>query len=150
MKTIITGLLLLSVLGTTVFGRGAAEEDADAIYREYADTIIRGYETGDIDLYMSVFSDDVVAMPPGGPTVTGAQAYRAMAEAFFDPAMNVAVTVEPQHVMIAGDMLIARANATHAMTPAAGGDTTTLNSKVLEILQRQEDGSWKCHTVCWN
>jgi uncharacterized protein (TIGR02246 family) len=149
MNRFLTGFLMLLGLTGAAFGRGT-EEDAEAIYREYADTIIRAYETGDIDLYMSVFSDDFVAMPPGAPVVIGTDAYRPMAQPFFDPAMNVEVTVEPEEVVMAGGWIIARAAAVHAMTPADGNETTTLNSKILEVLHRQEDGSWKCHTVCWN
>jgi len=150
MTKIITILLAFVAIAGGAFGEGTKEEDARAIVRDYYDTIIRGYETGDIELYLSVFSDDLVAMPPDSPLVIGKEQYRARSQALFGPSVTVKVTIELQEALMAGDWIFARCHADHSITSKESGTTTTLHSKVLEVLARQEDGSWKCHTVCFN
>ena len=128
----------------------AQEDDAEAIVTEYYDRIKLAYATGDIDLYVGIYTADAMMMPADAPIVIGSEQIRAASQPFFDPSISVDVAIYPQEAVIAGDWGFARCTATHSVTPKEGGATTTLYSKVLEILKRQADGSWKCYIVCWN
>ena len=153
MRKLITICGIFALLGGLVFCACTVEEqeeDAEAVYRAHLDRIKRGYETGDIDLYMDAYADDAVAMPPDGPVVIGSEQIRAMSQPFFDPSVSVKVAIDLQEAVISGDWLFARCSSTHSITSKEKGTTTTLYSKILEILKRQADDSWKCHTVCWN
>jgi len=153
MRKLITICGIFALLGGLVFYACTVEEpeeDAKAVYRAHIDRIERGYETGDMDLYMDAYADDAVAMPPDGPVVIGSEQIRAMMQPFFDPSVSVEVAIDLQDAVISGDWLFARSSSSHSITSKEEGTTTTLYSKILEIMKRQADGSWKCHTVCWN
>lgn len=126
------------------------EDDAEAIVTEYYDRIKLAYTTGDIDLYVGNYTVGAMWMPADAPIVIGSEQIRAASQPFFDPSISVDVAIYPQEAVIAGDWGFARCTATHSVTPKEGGAITTLYSKVLEILKRQADGSWKCYIVCWN
>ena len=153
MRRLITICGMSVLLGGSVFWACTVEEqeeDAETVYRAHLAKIKRAYETGDIDLYLDAFEDDAVAMPPDGPVVIGSEQMRAMMQPFFDPSVSVEVAVDLQEAVISGGWLIARCSGTHSMTSKEGGTTTTFHSKILEVVKRQADGSWKSHTVCWN
>ena len=50
----------------------------------------------------------------------------------------------------AGDFGYVRGTYSCLMIPWASGDTTRFGGKVLSILRRQSDGSWKIYRDCFN
>ena len=127
----------------------AREEDAEAIVGEMYDEIELAYATGDVDLYVGIYTADAMQMPPDAPIVIGSEQIRASTQMFFD-AFSIDAAVSLQEAVITGEWGFDRCTATHSLTPKEGGPTTSMYSKVLEISKRQADGSWKCYIVCWN
>ena len=127
----------------------AQEDDAEAIIRELADQYTLACNTGDVDLYMSLWDDKAVQMAPDAPAVIGKEQIRAGMEAFFS-AFDVELPIVVEEAVIAGDWMFARLSYRESMTPKEGGATSTYDGKDLSIYQKQADGSWKLRIDCFS
>ena len=105
--------------------------------------------TGDLELYMSLHTDDIVKMGPDAPTVYGQEALRAGTKFFFDN-FTVDGASFPEETYVDGNMGFTRGNYTLTITPKAGGDPFYVDGKYLTIFKRQADGSWKIARDCYN
>jgi len=128
----------------------AQEEDADAMYREMCNLYTLACTTGDIDLYVSNYTDDGVQMPPDAPTLIGSEQIRASMEILFDQFNFDEVPIYPQEAEVTGDWAFGRCDYSAVLTPKEGGPTTTFNGKDLDVFKRQADGSWKYYISCWS
>ncbi len=128
----------------------AQADDADAMYREMCDLYTLACTTGDVDLYVSNYTDDGVQLPPGSPILIGSEQIRARISATFD-LFNLEMTIHPQEAEISGDWAFGRCDYSVSLTPKEGGPTTTFDAaKDLDIFKRQADGSWKYYISCWS
>ena len=57
---------------------------------------------GDLQRFLSVFSDDVVVMPPDHPTTRGLEAFTAFVKPFFDQ-FTLLETISYDEIRVAGD-----------------------------------------------
>ena len=128
----------------------AQEDDADAMFREMCDLYALAVNTGDVDLYLTYYTDDGVQMPPDEPTRIGSGQIRAAmgpALALFDAE----IALYPQEAVIAGDWAFGWCNYSLSLTPKEGGPTTTFPAaKDLDVFKRQADGSWKSYISSWS
>ena len=120
----------------------AAIED---LVNEYGATV----NAGDLDLWISLWADDGIQMPPNAPAVIGKEQIRANNESMFAEFV-LEMVVTNKEVRVAGDLAFARGTYTLSLTPKAGGETTTIDGKYLSIVERQTDGSWKFARDCFN
>ena len=104
---------------------------------------------GDLDLWISLWADNGIQMPPNAPAVIGKEQIRARNESMFAEFI-LEMVVTNEEVRVAGDLAFARGTYTLSLTPKAGGETTTIDGKYLSILERQTDGSWKFARDCFN
>ena len=128
----------------------AQEDDADIaavkeVHNQYAAAVI----AGDVDAWVSLWSDDGVRMAPDAPTFFGKEEIRASVEDGFD-LFSMQMTIDFAEVVVSGDWAFARGPYTHMLTPKAGGKTSSFVGKYLTIFQRQADGSWKIYIDCFN
>src|SRR4029077_17809888 len=99
---------------------------------------------GDAAMMMSQWTDDFVLLPPAGPILRGR---RVIAEAFQggeSPEM-VEYVLDIQEVKVLGDHAFQWGTYHYRVRPRAGGETVRTGGKLMRILQRQPDGSWKMH-----
>jgi uncharacterized protein (TIGR02246 family) len=129
--------------------KSAQADDADAMYREMCDLYTLACETTDVDLYVAIYTDDGVQMPPEAPTAIGSEQIRARVEGSFS-LFDFKVPISPQDAEIAGDWAFGRCDYSVSLTPKEGGDTTTFHGKDLDIFKRQADGSWKYYMSNWS
>ena len=111
-----------------------------------------GCNTGDFDLWISLWADDGVQMPPDTPTRTGKEQIREGTKPGFDQ-MTLDITIHSiEDVKVYGDLGLTRCTYTSKSTPKAGGETitTTPDGKALTLYERQSDGSWKIIYDCFN
>ena len=111
-----------------------------------------GCNTGDFDLWISLWADDGVQMPPNIPARIGKEQIREGMKPGFDQ-MTLDITINSiEDVKVHGDWGLVRCIYTSKMTPKAGGETinTTPDGKALTLLERQSDGSWKIIYDCFN
>ena len=102
----------------------------------------------DVDAIVSQWSDDFVVIPPAGPIVRGRSANAAIVEKgkeqmkAFEPIEYV---VQIEELTVSGDYAFEWGTFRGAARPLSGGSNVTYSGKLLRILQRQLDGSWKMH-----
>ena len=102
----------------------------------------------DIEAIVSQWTDDFVVIPSAGPIVRGRSANAALAEQgreqmqAFIPVDHV---VEIEEITVTGDYAFEWGTYRGAARPRAGGSDVPYSGKLLRILQRQPDGSWKMH-----
>jgi len=115
------------------------------IWNQYA----LGVNTGDLELWISLWTDDGIQMAPGAPAVIGKEQIRAKYESIFSQFIFT-MAITNNEVRVAGDLAFSRGTYRASITPTAGGETTEIAGKYLTILERQADGSWKIARDCFN
>ena len=110
-----------------------------------------GANTGDFDLWMSLWTDDGVQMPPDTPARIGKEQIREGMKLAFDQ-MNLDIAITIEEAKVHGDLGLTRCRYTLKMTPKAGGETINAmpDGKALTLYERQSDGSWKIVYDCFN
>jgi len=105
--------------------------------------------TGDVELYLSIFTEDTVVMAPGSTAFIGKEVLRLAMEGLFG-MFDLGLPYTVDEVGVLGDWAFVRSSFQYSMTPKEGGETTTNPGKQLDILKREADGSWKIYIECWN
>ena len=127
---------------------GDVEADISAINNildQYASSI----NAGDLDLWISLWADNGIQMPPNAPAVIGKGQLRAENESMFGEFI-LKMVITNKEVRVAGDLAFVRGTYTFSLTPKAGGETIMNDGKYLSIVERQADGSWKFARDCFN
>jgi len=150
-------LLLCFAFSCQQQGEEVAEEaepavnvDADIaaineLWNQYASAVT----AGDLDLWISLWTDNGIQMAPDAAAVIGKEQIRAKYESIF-PQFIFKMAITNKETRVAGDWAYARGTYTLSMTPKAGGETINIDGKFLTILKRQVDGSWKIFRDCFN
>lgn len=111
-----------------------------------------GCNTGDFDLWMSLWADGGVQMPPGTPARIGKeQIQEGMKPAFDQMNLEIAIT-RIDEAKVFGSLGLTRCAYSLKMTPKEGGETITAmpDGKALTLYEKQSDGSWKIVYDCFN
>ena len=104
--------------------------------------------SGDIAAIVSQWTDDFVVISAAGPIVRGRRANAEIVERgneqvrAFEP---LEYTVDFQEITVCGDYAFEWGTFQGRTRPRAGGDVIAYRGKLMRILQRQPDGSWKMH-----
>jgi uncharacterized protein (TIGR02246 family) len=117
----------------------------NAIWNHYT----AGANTGDLDLWLSLWDDNGVRLAPDTPAVYGKEQIRAQMQVPFDQ-FNNKIAIKNEEVEVAGDWAFSRGTYTLSTTPKAGGDEIFIDGKYMTILKRQPDGSWKIYRDIFN
>jgi len=131
--------------------RQDTEADIAAI-KEVLNQYVVACNTGDFDLWISLWVDDAVQMPPDENAVIGKEQIREANEPGFDQVnLDIAIT-SIEDIRVHGDLGLSHCNYTLAVTPKAGGETVIVvpDGKALGVYERQSDGSWKILYDCFN
>lgn len=103
---------------------------------------IAALKAGDVDLLMSLVTDDVVAMHPSGKTTQGKQEMADDFQRFF-AKFRIDQTAICEECIVAGEWAFERSRVNTKLEPIAGGQASEVDSKVVVILRRTADGNWK-------
>ena len=98
----------------------------------------------DAGMMMSQWTDDFVLLQPGAPIMRGRA---TIAEAFqsVESPEIVDYVLDVQEVKVVGDYAFQWGTYRYSMRPREGGEAVHTSGKIMRILQRQSDGSWKIH-----
>ena len=113
------------------------------LYRNYG----LAWETGDAELWLSIWDEDGTQLPAGSP-LRGKDAMRSILSPQFKPNMVATLAIELDEINVLGAFAFARGRFTcdyteeYALPPEGG--------KFLSILKRQKDDSWKFYIDCSN
>ena len=102
----------------------------------------------DVEAIVSQWTDDFVVIPPAGPIVRGRSANAALADQGkeqMQALIPVDYVVEFDEITVAGDYAFEWGTYRGAARPRAGGSDVAYSGKLMRILQRQPDGTWKMH-----
>lgn len=102
---------------------------------------------GDFDALISQWTDDFVVIT-GGAIVRGRDANAALtdgARAMADLLEPVEHVVDFEETIVAGDYAFQWGTVRSSSRAIETGEVYSSGSKLLRILQRQADGSWKMH-----
>ncbi len=151
-----TTILVITVLLlglTSGCGKGEAGKEADvAAIKEILNQYAVGANTGDFDLWMSLWADDGIQMPPNTPARVGKERIREAMKPGFD-AMDFDITIHSiQEAKVYGDLGLTRCTYTLKATPKGGSEQIFIepDGKALTLSERQSDGSWKIIYDCFN
>ncbi|MEM6817450.1 MAG: SgcJ/EcaC family oxidoreductase [Pseudomonadota bacterium] len=155
MKTALVGRYVLAVLTALALSTVPVHADDEHEEADHAaiDTLWANYaaaaKAGDIDAWLSLWTEDGVQMPPNEPSVFGAEQLRernGAALAMF--AVDMRISNEETQVM--GDWAYSRGTYVGTFTPKDGGAAIPVDGKFLTIFKRQSDGGWKIHRDAFN
>jgi uncharacterized protein (TIGR02246 family) len=138
----------MQIAEVELLGELEVKADIAAINKVYNQATL-ACGTGDVELYLSIFTEDAVVMAPGGPAVNGKAELRPIIEGLFG-VFDLELPYTVDEVGVPGDWAFARSRFLYSMTPKEGGETTISPGEQLDILKRQADGSWKIHNQSWN
>jgi len=106
-------------------------------------------KAGDLDSWMSLYTDDAVRMPPNMPALVGKDAIRN----FYQPILEqyvIDINETCEEVIVCGDWAFIRGTYTYTMTPKVGGDPSLDSGKWIALHKRQSDGSWNIYRNIFN
>lgn len=107
-------------------------------------------EAGNIDGYVAVLDADIELMPTDAPPIRGADNYRAFLQPVFVNDTYRIEAVGPGEIVVDGDLAYARYDYIIHRTPKDGSQTFSTLRKYLDVMRRQEDGSWRVYKHIWN
>jgi len=131
----------------------AASTEADvAAIRVLTERWIAAVGAGDVDGVLALYTDDAVRLSPDGPTVSGKEAFEEYFSGAFEQfSFEVVWPVEGTEEIVVADGWAYHLSEYIVMaTPKEGGETMEEKGNVVEIIQRQPDGSWKLAREIWN
>jgi len=148
----VTDSIVKKLQGTITLYLTEEEVDVEAdiaAIEEIWDNYALGMITGDLDLWMSLYTDDTIKMLPDEPAVFGKENLRTSMKPLFDN-FTIEMAIYNEEVQVAGDWAFSRGTFTATLTPKEGGEPLYMDGKYLDILERQADGSWKIARDCFN
>jgi uncharacterized protein (TIGR02246 family) len=146
-------ILLTCAQQTQPVAEEAASTEADvAAIRALVEQWIAALETGDAEGLVGLYTDDAVRLPPDGPSSSGTEVFEEYFRgAFEEVSFQCVWPVEgTEEIIVAGGWAFHLSEYILLVTPIDGGETVEEKGNVVEIIQRQPDGSWKIAREIWN
>jgi uncharacterized protein (TIGR02246 family) len=107
----------------------------------------------DLAMLLSLCSDDCVMLPPGEDPIVGREAIRRSLQQDLQQERDYRITEyvhDFEEVRVLGDWAFEWGTFSAAAEPAGGGPPLRSSGKILRILRRQADGTWKVARSIWN
>jgi len=92
---------------------------------------------------MSQWTDDIVLLPAAGPIQRGRSAIAEASRGVETSVEILEYVLDIQEVKVLGDYAYQWGTYRYRMRPRTGGEPIRTGGKIMRILQRQPDGSWK-------
>ena len=153
-------LCLVIILSHTVFLKAeniSTNNKDNSLIKKLYETWHEAVESSNIDGYINSLDKNITLIPPGGPVISGAENYREFLGPVFKSA-TYKIQDGEYDIEVIGDIAIVRSrqtvyltfkdNANKIQSDGALQDNIT-TSDYLDVLKRQEDGSWKCLVHTW-
>ena len=116
-----------------------------------ADVRLHALESGDVEAYLSVYTEDAVWMPPASAMeIVGKEAARQRIKQSFDAATLEPVIQSREQTVMSPDWIADRGQYSILVTPKGGGDSRQEVGSFLTIWRRDAAGKWKIYFDIWN
>ena len=118
----------------------------------------KAVESSDRDGYVDGLDENITLMPPGGVVIKGKENYREFLGPVFESATYKVENNSPKNIEIFEDIAIVHSHLTVYLTFLEGASSVASEGaiqndvsegKYLDVLRKQEDGSWKCLVHTW-
>ena len=107
----------------------------------------------DIDTLASLWTDDVVMLPAGEPALIGRDANRASVTRLRDQSGSAQISdyiLSFNEVKVTGDWAFEWGTYSGTLAPEAGGESLRATGKVIRVLKKDADGSWRIARAMYN
>ena len=142
--------LVTGVTGCQRYEHGERGDHAKADKAAIADAIRADekkwnddFHSKSVDALMSHYTSDVVAVFPGGPSITGASVRKGLEDAAKDPAFDVNFSSDKVEVSDSGDLAYSRGHFTEKHTDPKTRQVASNSGSYITVYKKQDDGSWK-------
>ena len=109
----------------------------------------KAFNEGDTNVIAMAFTENGVLMAPDTKSTTGREAVRAYYQGIFDQYKTF-LESGYEDVQVSGDLAYGVGYAKVKLVSHSGGDTLFSTAKYVNILKRQDDGSWLTTHDIWN
>lgn len=132
------------------FGRATDLKSDEAAIRQADAEWVEAAKSKKVDAWLAFYTDDAVVLPPNDEVAKGRESARkSVAELLALPELSI--TWKPTKVIVARSGDIAYLIGAYSLSfKDAGGKPLTDQGKLLEIWEKQSDGTWKCSADTWN
>ena len=124
------------------------EADMEAI-RNLSEKLFKALEVGDVNTMKSIFSINLVELPPNAPIIQDMEKSLSRQEKNAGKFI-IDYDFTFKEVSINGDWAFVRWGTKSKTTPSIGGETVEGSYKGIWIWQKEADGSWKLARSIWN
>lgn len=126
----------------------SSNDVARARVEKVVNDIIAADMAGDLDTVMSLYSDDAILLPPGGPDIKGNEAIRSHYERLF-AATDLEIENETHETIVSGNLAMTRGVNRVTAIPKAGGPAKFGRDKYVMVLEKDVAGSWRISHLIW-
>ena len=98
----------------------------------------------DAAMMMSQWTEDIVLLPPAGPIMHGRSVIAEASQGQLSLEI-LEYVLDIQEVKVLGDHAFQWGTYLYTVRPREGGETVRTSGKLMRILQRQADRSWKIY-----
>jgi len=153
-KKFLLQFALCNFAGMTLLAGCSSQDEANleadtAAIIDFENQYRSSQNAGDIDRFMSLWTEDGILMPPNGPPVIGKDQIRVGTAGYLDQ-FTYDLDGTTAEVEVAGGWAFTRGTYTLTLTPKEEGQPVFIDGKYINILERQSDGSWKMHRSIFN
>jgi uncharacterized protein (TIGR02246 family) len=150
MKPIVFAMTLL-MIGVAGCDQRVVQDEASDILRIEALSAARAkaFNEGNADVIAMAFTEYGVLMAPNVISTIGREAVRKYYQGIFDQYKTF-LESGYEEVKVSGELAYGVGFATVKLVPHSGGDTLLSTAKYINILRRQDDGSWLTTHDIWN
>ena len=127
---------------------GSTKDDEDII-NEVSKSRAKAFNEQDAAAIAIHFTDSGLLMAPGKPALRGKEAVQSYYQSIFD-MYDPVLESRYEEISVSGNLAYGRGFAKVTIVPKAGGDSMVTTSKYINIMQKQEDGTWKTTHDIWN
>ena len=151
MRKLLRATTILLIMGLACCDRRGPTDEADDILKIKALSAARAeaFNKGNADDIAAAFIESGVLLAPGKSSTTGRPAVREYYQHIFDQYKTF-LESGYEEVKVSGNLAYGVGFAKVKLVPHSGGDTLVSTAKYINILQRQNDGSWLTTHDIWN
>lgn len=136
--------LLPGIFSACTSDKTEQDIEADIIaVRAVLDRYKHAAEIDDIDLFMTCWADDAKRLEPDLEFIQGKENIRAHFLQIWEPFTFSIKFYGETDIGVSGDLAYMQVNSILTATPKGGGPAMNMDAKVVDVLKRQADGSWK-------
>ena len=145
---VVAALLTAAVACTAADDTANVEADVEAIRGLIAQELA-AINALDVDGFTAIWADDIMAMPPNEPAVSGEAAVEWL-NGFVETFSAAQGAYHDEEIIVSGDWAMHTYGLELTVTPRGGGDAETERGRGIHIFRRGADGSWKMSHDIWN